>query len=586
MAKKTLAPLNIARTLHRAAQALQSADPETAESLGREVLARAPGNLQGLWLLGRLCLESGRHQEAADHSRRALDTDPRNVGFHLLLAEAQRRLGATTDAADTLRALIRIDATNTDALCNLSGLLTEAGACDEAEKVLRQALAVSPGHPRLLGNLGTVLDRTGRIADAIAAYSQALDAGGGIRETKTNLANSLVRNGQPEQAVPLYRSALAQFPDDTDAWHSLGTVLHRMGIPLESADCFRRVLELEPDRLDAHLDLAALLYDMGRAEEALPLLAKAAELAPADPEIMIRTGTMLASLERFAEASKPAEAAAAMPGPPSAADYRLASLFVTLGNAERARAHLDRYLEADPGDALGAHLLLAELGERNLPDRAPDNWLRSHYAHVATRWDQAGRNYPPELVAAAVRAALAGAHVESALDAGCGTGIVGVLLADVADCIDGVDISPEMIVRARAKGVYRELVVSDLTEYLASRPAAYDVITAAATLIHMADLRPSLVQASHALRTGGLLVFTLLRSDQAPVTVARFNGQAMDACFAHSREHIQEVAPAAGFDVMAVEDVIHELDRFQRPIPGLLVSLRKRAASSNCPAGE
>jgi len=55
------------------------------------------------------------------------------------------------------------------------------------------------------------------------------------------------------------------------------------------------------------------------------------------------------------------------------------------------------------------------------------------------------------------------------LDVGCGTGVVGVELRQrgVAT-IDGIDISPEMLVQARDKDldgpVYRSLILADLTE--------------------------------------------------------------------------------------------------------------------------
>jgi predicted TPR repeat methyltransferase len=51
------------------------------------------------------------------------------------------------------------------------------------------------------------------------------------------------------------------------------------------------------------------------------------------------------------------------------------------------------------------------------------------------------------------------------MDLGCGTGAVGLrLAAHRFERIDGVDLSPEMLDIARAKGVYRSLTTMDLTE--------------------------------------------------------------------------------------------------------------------------
>lgn len=59
------------------------------------------------------------------------------------------------------------------------------------------------------------------------------------------------------------------------------------------------------------------------------------------------------------------------------------------------------------------------------------------------------------------------------LDVGCGTGIVGVVLRDGGfDIVDGIDISPPMLVEAGKKKtkegspVYRKLITADLTKSL------------------------------------------------------------------------------------------------------------------------
>ncbi len=50
------------------------------------------------------------------------------------------------------------------------------------------------------------------------------------------------------------------------------------------------------------------------------------------------------------------------------------------------------------------------------------------------------------------------------LDVGCGTGLVGVLLKEIAATLVGVDTSPEMLARAAAKGVYSALHREDLVQ--------------------------------------------------------------------------------------------------------------------------
>jgi len=72
------------------------------------------------------------------------------------------------------------------------------------------------------------------------------------------------------------------------------------------------------------------------------------------------------------------------------------------------------------------------------------------------------------------------------LDVGAGTGLVARTLADEGGDapVDGVDISPGMLARARAKGIYRDLIEADLTKPLPMPDAAYGGFVSCGTFTH------------------------------------------------------------------------------------------------------
>lgn len=83
------------------------------------------------------------------------------------------------------------------------------------------------------------------------------------------------------------------------------------------------------------------------------------------------------------------------------------------------------------------------------------------------------------------------AGVESVLDVGCGTGIVGAELRRLGVAvIDGLDISPEMMDKARprtgpdARPVYRQLIEADLTGPLDIPSDSYAGIVSSGTFTH------------------------------------------------------------------------------------------------------
>lgn len=68
------------------------------------------------------------------------------------------------------------------------------------------------------------------------------------------------------------------------------------------------------------------------------------------------------------------------------------------------------------------------------------------------------------------------------VDLGCGTGLVGVRLRELGFlAVDGVDISPEMLAVASAKGCYRHTVVADLGDGEALPRGPYSASVSAGT---------------------------------------------------------------------------------------------------------
>lgn len=135
-----------------------------------------------------------------------------------------------------------------------------------------------------------------------------------------------------------------------------------------------------------------------------------------------------------------------------------------------------------------------------------DEWAATYDADLT---GEAQGYVAPSVTADAVVAA-AGTGGEM-LDAGCGTGLVGVELSRRGvGTVDGLDVSPGMLERARATGAYRDLAEADLTAALALPDDRYDVVVCVGTLTH-AHVGPSaLSEFARVIRPGGYLVATVL----------------------------------------------------------------------------
>jgi predicted TPR repeat methyltransferase len=103
------------------------------------------------------------------------------------------------------------------------------------------------------------------------------------------------------------------------------------------------------------------------------------------------------------------------------------------------------------------------------------DWAESYDADIAGKMDFRG----PDLVAE-LYAAEGGAG--PVLDAGAGTGLVGVALAGRGiGPVDGTDLSPEMLAVAQGKGVYRRLFEGNLNDTLDVADGAYAGVVSSGT---------------------------------------------------------------------------------------------------------
>ncbi|MER8187018.1 class I SAM-dependent methyltransferase [Kitasatospora sp. NPDC094015] len=93
-----------------------------------------------------------------------------------------------------------------------------------------------------------------------------------------------------------------------------------------------------------------------------------------------------------------------------------------------------------------------------------------------------------------------------AADLGCGTGRTGAWLrAQGVAAVDGVDLTPEMLDRARARGAHERLVEADLAA--TGLPTdGYPLVISSLVDEHLADLGPLYREARRLARPGGLFV--------------------------------------------------------------------------------
>ena len=251
--------------------------------------------------------------------------------------------------------------------------------------------------------------------------------------------------------------------------------------------------------------------------------------------------------------------------------FTLGQIRRQLGEREAAVAAFRNAHGADPEDRHGASLHLMRLGAEEIA-AMPSAYVQTLFDQYAPRFEAAlvgELGYRgPELLFKAVlsvrSAAKKPAFFKRAIDLGCGTGLAAAAFARSVDRIIGIDLSPRMIEKSRATGLYAELEVNDMLQGLRSKAdASAELILAADAFVYVADLAPVLAEANRVLTAGGLLAFTT----ETHAGEAVILGEGLR--YAHGAPFVRASVEAAGLKLSLLED-LSARNEDNVPAPGLV----------------
>ena len=134
-----------------------------------------------------------------------------------------------------------------------------------------------------------------------------------------------------------------------------------------------------------------------------------------------------------------------------------------------------------------------------------DGWADRYDRELLEDW---GYTSPQKAVQLLLEAM--GSPELAVLDAGCGTGLVGVLLKKAGmSSLTGIDYSPGMLAEAERKGVYDALHTMDMNLPLTLPSDSYDAVTCIGTFTSTHVKPEAVKELARVTRSGGVLVFTV-----------------------------------------------------------------------------
>jgi len=398
-----------------------------------------------------------------------------------LYARASARMAAG-DPAAALHELgaIAPDTESIDSLYLRAAAATQVGDLAQAKAAVHACLEHAPEHPGAQFQAGAIALAEGDRAGALAHFAQAAALAPGFAAAHYNLAVLQAESGEREAAEASYQAAL----------------------------------RADPGLMQAANNLASLLLDRQAVSEALVLLQRTLKRSPGFAIGWCTLGRALLRAARVDEAEAALRRSVELDSRGSAAWENLGDALSQLGRTEDADAAFEHATRAsDPS----SRLLFKRAALRGeTPPAPPEDFVRELFDQMAGEFDTRlvdglGYRLPTQL-----DAYLPAGEGLDILDLGCGTGLSAPLLRPRARRLEGVDLSPQMIERARQRGLYDALHVDSLQAFLEAGPeSAWDLMLAADVVIYVGALGALFAAVRRGLRPGGHLLLSVEMSPEA-----------------------------------------------------------------------
>lgn|SRR5215471_801347 len=516
--------------------------------------------------------------------------------FSLQEAQSLYQAGRLAEASRLYHEFLRTNPRHFEALNSLGMIYFHTAQFEQSQYLLGEALRVDPFDPNTLCFRGIALLHLKRQEAAIECFERALAVKPDFVEAMANRATALLELNRYEEATFAFEQVLAVDPEHAISWNNLGNALLLSGRAEDALKCYDMGLAIQPDFSearhgrknalfalrgtettfpDAALARGVALMRDCRFEEAVAVFDEALEVRPEFIEAMANRATALSELKRF-------EDAVAGFDPVLTLDPSHAISWNNRGNAlgalkrfEEALESYNRAISLKPDLTEAIENRLNVLFELKRTNRCPPAYMRILFDEFASHYDDTMLNKlqykaPAHLRRMAERVLRPLPTGQRILDLGSGTGLVGDAFKDLAagGRLDGIDISPRMVEAARARGIYDNVVLGDLEEFLQEAGPSYDLIVAADTMIYLGDLAPTFAGVFKRLTPGGFYFFA----------VESLSGEGWRQTdknrYRHSEKYLREEAERAGLTFGGMMECALR-NEASTPVAGFAVALQK-----------
>ena len=257
-----------------------------------------------------------------------------SIAIFVLIASALTKLARRVNARHVAHVLAFL-------LLSTLGYLTwqQTGIYKDAWTLWNDTAKKDPGSWMVWANLGNILAQQQKFEEAYPYYQRAYDLAPSIDDNLCNIGTVYARTGKLDEAEAAFNESIRRNPMYATAYGDMGDLyLYMRDDPDTAIEYYRKGLSLEPTSAKAHFNIGA-----GLEHQANNLKERAAKTKnPADAQQWLQKLT--AAIQEY-------EIAADMKPDLRDAHYDAAVCLMQIQQYDRAIAHLNAAIQADPNHA-------------------------------------------------------------------------------------------------------------------------------------------------------------------------------------------------------------------------------------------
>ena len=322
-------------------------------------------------------------------------------------------------------------------------------------------------------------------------------------------------------------------------------MLQELGEIEEAETNWKKAISIEPNYADAYFNLGIQLLELTRLDEAEVNLRNALTINPNFADAHNNLGLVLTEQGKLVEAVVSYQETLRLEPGFAGAYSNLAGAYIQMGKADEAISCLQKAISIEPDSPGIQHRLDSLLG--NSTDCAPRRYVEEVFNSYANKFDDhlvnKLRYKMPTLLKGSLRDLGWGERkYKNAIDLGCGTGLSGFEFRDITETLVGIDLSENMINKAKTKNIYDELYVDDIISRLNVLNTKFDLFISCDVFVYIGDLLPLFNCVREHSNQNSVFTFSTEHTDEKDFILRD------SARYAHSKDYVFSVASKSGFE--------------------------------------